>query len=338
MNDLWTAPHKGLYHMSTDVSQFYDRSIYNAALYARHGSPKSLSDYLLKAQAMDYEATRAEYEAYSARQSVERPATGVIYWMLNNAWPSLHWNFFDYYLKAAGSYYGAKVGSRPEHVVFEYGSSNGDIWLINHTLDQHGARTIEIDMINQDGKVLISKRTVSATTKPNYSQHVTTVPEAASLKETAFLRLVLKDSNGNILSRNVYWLSTKLDVNDWDNSTWYNTPVTSYTDYTSLQDLKPASISAKLLRSPHSTTDGHLGGKIRIENKATVPAYLMRLELVDASGDDVNPSFWDDNYFTLWPGEKIDMQVQWLASSGTTGNVAKISGWNVGDGLSVVLK
>jgi exo-1,4-beta-D-glucosaminidase len=337
LKDLWTAPKKGLYHMSTSVSQFFDRSIYNTALYARYGAPTSLSDYLLKAQAMDYEATRVEYEAYSVRKNAEHPATGVIYWMLNNAWPSLHWNLFDYYLKGAGSYYGTKVGSRPEHVAFEYGSPNGDIWLINHTLDKQGPRSIEIDLLNKDGKTLVSEK-AAATTKPNYSQHVASIPEATKLKEVSFLRLVLKNEKGVVLSRNVYWLATSLDVNDWDNSTWYNTPVTSFANYTSLQHLGPPSLSASSLGSIKSTSDGRMTTTIQLENKAAVPAYMISLELQDGNGQDVAPAVWDDNYVTLWPGEKLTSSVSWMADAAGSGKVVMIEGANMGKGLSVVLK
>lgn len=305
--------------MSTELSSFHDRSIYNSALYARYGSPKSLSDYLLKAQAMDYEATRAQYEAYSVRRNADRPATGLIYWMLNNAWPSLHWNQFDYYLKAAGSYFGSKTGSRPEHVAFEYGSKAGDIWLINHTIDKSGARTIAIDLLTTDGKTLVSK-TAKATTKPNYAQKVAEIPEATGLKDVAFLRLMLKDATSKVLSRNVYWLATAEDVNDWDNSTWYNTPVTSYSDFTALQTLKPASLIAKLggVQSGSAT--------IQLENKSKVPAFFVRMELQDGEGADVVPAIWTDNYVTLWPGEKLSVSVSW---GSTPGKVVVISGGNV---------
>lgn len=336
MNDLWTAPNKDLYHMSTNVSSFYDRSIYNAALYARYGPPKSLADYLLKAQAMDYEATRAEYEAYSVRMNAARPATGAIYWMLNNAWPSLHWNLFDYYLKAAGSYFGTKMGSRPEHVAFEYGSAKGNIWLINHTLDKQGARTIEIDLLTPGGQALFTKR-VSVTTKPNYSQLATTVPEALAIKDTTFLRLILRDSHGSVLSRNVYWLSVKLDVNDWDNSTWYNTPVTEYADYTALQNLKQASLAVTALGPTVPAAGGRLQATVQLENKAKVPAYFIRLELEDSNGADVTPAFWEDNYVTLWPGEKITTTVQWMAAGSKGFKVVKISGGNIQAG-QVLLK
>jgi exo-1,4-beta-D-glucosaminidase len=323
--------------MSTDVSQFYTRKLYNAALYARYGPPTSLSDYLLKAQAMDYEATRAEYEAYSARKNAAHPATGLIYWMLNNAWPSLHWNFFDYYLKAAGSYFGAKVGSRPEHVVFEYGSAKGDIWLINHTLDKQGARTIDIDMLSLSGKTLLSKR-VTATTKPNYSQRVASVPEATAPKAVTFLRLVLRDAQGTILSRNVYWLSVKLDVNDWANSDWYFTPVTSYANYKPLQSLKSASLVATAGGSTQPAPCGRMASSVQLENMAKVPAYLVRLELQDNEGADVTPAFWSDNYVTLWPGENMSVTVQWMANNSGEGRFVGISGVNMDKGLSVELK
>jgi exo-1,4-beta-D-glucosaminidase len=77
MEDLWTRPTKGLFHMSTNVSSFFDRSIYNEALFTRYGKPSSLDDYLLKAQVMDFEATRSEFEAYAARKNAEHPSTGV---------------------------------------------------------------------------------------------------------------------------------------------------------------------------------------------------------------------------------------------------------------------
>ena len=335
MKDLWTAPNKGLYHMSTDVSQFYDRSIYNQALYARYGKPTSLDDYLLKAQAMDYEATRVEYEAYSVRQNAARPATGVIYWMMNNAWPSLHWNFFDFYLKGAGSYYGAKVGARPEHVAFEYGSKNGSIWLINHTIDKTGARSINIELLSTDGKTMVSN-TVQATTKPTTSQLVASIPEATTLKDVAFLRLVLTDASGSTLSRNVYWISPILDVNDWANSTWYNTPVTEFADYTALQSLKAAKLSASA--AVPVVQAGGVTVNVELENQSTVPAYFIRLELQDASGADITPAMWTDNYVTLWPGEKLTVGVNWPTSDAHGAGKIQISGGNIGTVGSLAFK
>ena len=336
MKDLWTAPNKGLYHMSTIDSSFYNRKIYNDALYARYGAPTSLDDYLLKAQAMDYEATRAEFEGYSALQSATRPSTGIIYWMLNNAWPSLHWNLFDYYLKPAGSYFGAKVGGRAEHVAFGYGSAKGDVWLINHTIDKKGSRTIKVDLLSKDGKTLVS-RSVDATTTPNNSKKVATIPEATTLKDAAFLRLMLSDAKGNVLSRNVYWISPKVDKLDWKSSTWYHTPVTEFASYKSLATIKPAQLSATSGKA--AVVDGKVKVDVTLVNKAAVAAYFVRLELRDGKGEDILPVVWSDNYVTLWPGEKVLLSVSWAAGGAGSGQgKVDISGINVKGVEAVVVK
>ncbi len=49
------------------------------------------------AQTMEYDSERAMFEAYSKNKYV---STGVIQWMLNNAWPSMIWHLYDYYLDA----------------------------------------------------------------------------------------------------------------------------------------------------------------------------------------------------------------------------------------------
>ena len=51
------------------------------------------------------------------QQSVALTATGVIQWMLNNAWPSMIWHLYDYYLRPGGGYYGTKKACEPLHVL-----------------------------------------------------------------------------------------------------------------------------------------------------------------------------------------------------------------------------
>lgn len=319
MEDLWTKPRKGLYHMSTNASQFFHRTIYNNALWARYGEPKSLEDYLLKSQMMDYEATRAEFEAYSARWNADRPATGLIYWMLNNAWPSLHWNLFDYYLHPAGSYFGSKVGNRVEHVAYDYEAQK--VWLINHALDRSGPRVLEIELIDLEGEVL-GNTTIDVETDPNTSKPVGSVPGVSKIEDAAFLRLVLSDEKGQMLSRNVYWLPGSLDVLKWGHSTWYHTPVKPYADMTALQDLKTAQITTTLEAVKQHTM------VVRLENTSDVPAFFIRLNLVDGSGSDVVPVTWSDNYVTLFPQEKLQLDVSWPGECSDP--AVEVSGSNIG--------
>lgn len=328
MDDLWKEPKKGLFHMSNEGSQFFTREIYNEALVKRQGggsgtsSPMadSLDDYLLKAQMMDYEATRAEFEGFAARWNADRPATGLIYWMLNNAWPSLHWNLFDYYLHPAGSYFGAKVGARQEHVAYDY--VKGAVYLINKSLDKRGTRNVDVQVMSLDGK-LISSATAKVDTEPNESKPVTQLSNAVrDIKDVVLVRLRLSDDKNATLSRNVYWLANGTDELNWGSSTWYHTPVTRYADFTALNKMGKAdlTVSTKVMYNTNNART------VVLENKGSVPAVFVRLNLVDDKGADVNPVIWSDNYVTLWPGETLELDVTEGVDKGAS---IEVSGKNV---------
>jgi exo-1,4-beta-D-glucosaminidase len=314
LSDLWKQPDKGLYHMSTNVSSFYTRSIYNEALWARYGAPTSLDDYLLKAQMMDYEATRAQFEAYLSRWNAERPATGLVYWMLNNAWPSLHWNLFDYYLHTGGSYFGTKAaaGDR-EHALYDY--RENAVYFVNRAVSDstNTARTVDIEVLSLAGKTL-SKTTIPASTTPNSSKKLADVP-ALPAEDVVLLRLTL-NSDVKTLSTATYWLAPTPDVLNWEDSTWYHTPVSNFSSFVALSAMESATVCISAQR-----------GQVVLENTSNVPAVFVRLNLVDGKGRDIVPVLWADNYITLWPGEKRSVSVEWKGSRG--GVNVEVSGRNV---------
>ncbi|BDD62699.1 hypothetical protein MPDQ_004459 [Monascus purpureus] len=337
LEDLWTNLDKGLFHMSNDDSQFWQRSIYNKGLVERYGQPSSLEDYVLKAQVMDYEATRAQFEAFSIRQSAQRPATGMIYWMLNSAWPNLHWQLFDYYLNAGGAYFGAKVGCRTEHVAYDYVSQG--IYIINHTKSTKANRTVTIDLIDMQGRPLFHHNE-TVVTSPLSSTLVSTIPE---ISQTVFLRLILQNSARDIhddpLSRNIYWLSENRDVLDSENATWYSTPVLEYADYTALSELEDVTVKGRLKTRINQDYDQEKDGEVEVfglvdlQNESdSLPAFFVRMILLDAeTQNEVLPVYWSDNHVTLWPGESLNVSftVELKREIADSGLLVAVDGWNV---------
>ncbi|CAK7209941.1 hypothetical protein SCUCBS95973_000616 [Sporothrix curviconia] len=338
LDDLWRAPSKGLYHMSTAASSFHNRSIFNTALWQRYGAPASLDDYLLKTQMADYEATRAMFDAFAANwgsqgsqgaadtefSSTARPATGVVYWMLNGAWPALHWALFDYYLHPAGAYYGvqAALGSA-ESVVYDY--VRRAAVLVNRSLNETGVRTVRAEVISAvDGKVLANVTTgtkeKTLTAVPNSSRTVlASIPGIASLADVGLVRLTLLSGSGyagsSVLARNVYWLPAggHVDTLDWDASSWFDTPVTAYASLQSLNTLPAANVSVAVNTTSASTsTSASPSWEVRLENSSPTPAVFIALNLVDAAGRDVVPVVWSDNYVTLFPHEALTVTVRAL--------------------------
>ena len=95
------------------------------AVYAK---PQSAADYERIAQTMEYDSERAMFEAYSKNKYA---STGVIQWMLNNAWPSMIWHLYDYYLDAGGGYFGTKKACEPLHIQYSY--DDRSIVVVNST-------------------------------------------------------------------------------------------------------------------------------------------------------------------------------------------------------------
>ncbi|EFX01549.1 glycoside hydrolase family 2 [Grosmannia clavigera kw1407] len=333
LDDLWRAPDKGLYHMSTASSSFHNRSIYNTALWKRYGPLTSLENYVMLAQMADYEATRSEFEAFEAYWTPDkddsRPATGMVYWMLNAAWPALHWALFDYYLLPGGAYFGVKAAaSRLEHVVYDYVRHSAVI--VNRSIDRGGLRSVHSELLDGSGQILATKTTRHGALNsiPNTSQvALDNILGVAELTEVVLLKLTLTDEDtSKNLSRSVYWLGPGDDALDWDASTWFCTPTITYTSFSGLDTLAPANVIVELQKA---TDDGcH---NITLENQSDVPAVFVHLRLVDAADADVTPVYWSDNYVTLWPREILQLALEEMPQSGAVSQGAAIhmSGMNV---------
>ncbi|KAH7552879.1 glycoside hydrolase family 2 protein [Bipolaris maydis] len=334
LEDLWREPKKGLYHMATEGSVFHTRDLYNTGLWARYGAPSSLSDYVLKAQMMDYEATRAQFESLIStwNEALERPATGMIYWMLNNAWPSLHWNLFDYYLRPAGAYFGTKdaLGTR-ETLTLNYETQA--VSLVNRLLVPNtpgyvsDQRIISMQIVSLNGTTIASQ-TTAAITKPNSAHEVARLPtwQNKTTDPVVLVRLQLNNGNSTLLKK-TYWLSHTPDTLDWGRSDWYYTPVAKYEDYSALSSIPAADLS--ISATYYSTSGTNLVARLVLRNTGTVPAVFVRLNVVDAVGRDVGSLMWSKNYFTLLPGEEEVVEVR--GGEGVGARVLVVDGRNVGE-------
>ncbi len=329
LNTLWQNFTMKQYHRSPS-STFGDLKIYDNALAGRYGKPTSLDDYVRKAQLAQYENVRAQYEAYGRNfTDASNPSTGLIYWMFNSGWTSLHWQLFDYFLDQGGQYYGAKKANTPLHVQYSY--DNKSVVVVNQKHASAGNLGVKVDLFNVDGTAKFS-RTVTGLTAPGDGGKVTalTVPAVTGLSSTYLARLVLTDAAGKELDRNVYWLSTKADVIDYSRNTWYYAPTSSFGDLSGLASMARATVSA----STTSTTnaDGTTTTTVTLRNTTggKTPAFFVDAHVLGAGGAPVLPVRWTDNEVSLWPGESVTLSATYRTADlkGATPSV-RVSGWNV---------
>ncbi len=321
--DLWPINDTWNFHNAS--GKFTTLDAFNQALDARYGNATSLGDYLRKAQLMAYEGERAMYEAYSTNRY---KATGVIQWMLNNAWPSNYWHLWDYYLVPGGGYYGVKKANEPLHILYDY--ADAGIYASSRLRHPSGRLEAEATLYNLDLKILW-RRHAALALAPDAVRRVLTVPAPANLSRTYFLDLVLRNRFGRIVSRNFYWLSTQPDAWNTAKAHYYLTPATAYADLTGLETLPAAKLYA--YASERRAGSGRVV-RVTLHNPTSHLAFFIRLRLARASdGLDAVPVLWSGNYVTLLPGERRTLTARVPASQFGTGTrrgfLLYVGGFNV---------
>ena len=294
---MWPIDEYWNYHAGG--GQFKNLKVFTAALEARYGPAKDVQDYAMKSQLMSYEGQRAMFEAYGGSRY---KSTGVIQWMLNNAWPSMIWHLYDYYLMPGGGYFGTKKACEPVHAQYSYDDKS--IVVLNTTHQSLPNLKLTTQLYDIDLKEKFSKvSNLDLSADGNVKAFA--LPQISDLSSTYFLRLTLQDERGATLSGNFYWLSTRDDVLDWKNPTWWYTPTTSYADMTQLQKLQPAklTVSANAVRRG---TDEH--AHVTVSNPGRNLAFFIHLQIKQGPNDrNVLPVIWQDNYFSLLPGESREV-------------------------------
>jgi exo-1,4-beta-D-glucosaminidase len=303
---LW--PIDDLWNFHAGGERFTTVNVFTDGLTRRYGAPASLDDYERKAQAMTYDGQRAMFEAYARNKYT---ATGVIQWMLNNAWPSLIWHLYDYYLVPAGGYFGTKKATEPLHVQYSY--DDNSVAVVNSTYEAVKNARVTANLYNIDAKEK-GARDATLDLAPDSSVKAFDLPKPSDLTRTYFLRLQLSSSEGKVLSDNFYWLSTKPDVMDWKHrrDTVY-TPQAEFGDLTGLSQLAPAKVTVgKQIRGQGKSSEM----VVTVENQSSGIAFMVHARVTQGrDGEDLTPIFWSDNYFSLLPGEQRTVTARWDPSN-----------------------
>jgi exo-1,4-beta-D-glucosaminidase len=290
---LW--PIGQVWNFHAGVQEFQNIRAFTEALNGRYGPTRTAEEFAELSQLAAYEGQRAMFEGYARNRA---RSTGVIQWMLNNAWPSVIWHLFDYYLRPGGGFFGTQRACEPLHVMYAYDDQS--VVVINDYPTTFERLRIEIRVVDLDGKVVhtqtneIAVQPVSATTVAKVSPPRTLQPY--------FVDLRLRLDNGVLTSRNFYWLPTTLDVLDTAATNWIHTPVQRYADLSALRNIPAARLDLDVSRGSLNPSTDLI--RIGIRNPTDRLAFFAQLRLADRNGEDVLPVVWSDNYLSLLPGER----------------------------------
>ena len=314
MDDIWN------FHAGAG-EDFKDLHHYNEAMKNIYGQPAGLDDYLRKSQAMAYDGERAMFEAYSRNKY---RSTGVIQWMLNNAWPSVVWHLYDYYLQPAGGYFGTKKACEPIHVQYSY--DDRSVVTVNSLYEDMPGLTVKAALYDANLQEKYTKE-AKLDARADSSERVFVIPEISPAPKISYLRLQLENAAGQVLSSNFYWLPAKLSTFDWDlehtNQHAYYSAVTSYEDLTALNELPQVTLEASA-----AAEQGKIRVRLRNPNHSLAFQISLGLDQKEQS-ETIAPVFWQDNYISLLPGESTEVVARYLPRKVSNSLNLKIGGWNI---------
>ncbi|MDR0232623.1 MAG: hypothetical protein LBI82_10965 [Dysgonamonadaceae bacterium] len=325
-----------------------------------YGASTTFDEFITRAQLFQYELQRAQYEALSFNRY--KNTAGLVNWMLNNAWPIMFWNQFDYYLNPNGTTYGARKANEPVHIM--YNMYNKCINVINNTFDEYPGAIATMSIYDINGNLIstplgktidiksdgaptaveyatagnnrLSPQTIGLVKNDagdyepyqiNYYGKITDAYGVIDLwnyddiqasltsptSDVYFIRLELKDANGKTLSLNSYAEPMRNDVagasHAWNRSGTYQTGDLTQLNQLPAVDLKLSKVSSKKVGNKNVLT-------YKISNPTDKIAYAIELKAY--TGKDkrtlVAPVLYEDNLFTLFPGESRDISISYNRS------------------------
>jgi hypothetical protein len=297
--DLWPPADVWAYHdfhskgagNRDDVLQMINR---------RYGEAKDLDDLCRKAQMVNYETYRAIYEGYDSR--LWNNCSGVLLWMSHPSWPSVVWQLYSWDYEPNASYFGAKKASEPIHI--QMNLPDCEVAVINHHFTSLIGVTAEAVIYDLSGREESSYRT-NFTAAANACTDIINLawpPDGAHLA-----KLKLSDSRGRVLSENFYWHAR------------------NEKQLQQLNTLPPVTLQGKF----HRQTDaGETVIEGRLTNPGKTPALAIKLTLRDAeTGQRILPAYYDDNYFSLLPGESREFHIGFQSKNKKI--QVDLDGWNV---------
>lgn len=339
-----------------------------------YGPSYTLDEFVTRAQVFQYELQRAQFEALNVHRY--KNTSGFINWMLNNAWPIMFWNQFDYYLNPNGTTYGARKGNEPVHIL--YNVYQKCVNVVNNTFNEYPGAVATLSVYDMEGNLISKplekrvdiladgapaaveyptsgKNRKGAMTvgliknqtgayepyKINYYGKITDAHGVTDLwdhddiqaslvkpaSDVYFIRLELKDATGKVLSLNSYAVPMRNDVarasHAWNRSGTFQVGDLTLLNQLPAVELQGTQVAKKSIGNKTVLT-------YRVTNSTRNIAYAVELKAYTGSDKKtlVAPVFYEDNLFTLFPGESRDIDLTYNRSDLKTDAYVTVNCYN----------
>lgn len=289
------------YHDACTGNGHYEK--YYEEMVKRYGKPATMKEFSDKMQLMNATGYQGIFEAAGHRIN---DIGGVMLWKLNSAFPSVVWQVYDWFLIPNAGYYFMQNAIEPVHI--QMNTKDLNIEYINRTYKPVKGLTASVDIYDLASKSIYHNEMPVELAAPESKEGPSIADFLKLNKGTSLVLLKLKNSNGAVVSRNTYWFNQS-------------------DDFSSLQNMDKAELIAEVTGSTRSANETKWS--FSIMNNSGKVAFFVNPSLV-LDGKELAPVMWSCNYFTLAPGESIDLTAGIPTEiTGKSTPELRIEGWNV---------
>lgn len=255
---------------------------FNEMIATAFGDPGDLRQFTSWAQWINYNGYRAMYESRSPLRK------GLLIWMSHSCWPSMVWQSYDYFFEPTAAYFGIKKGSAPIRI--QWNPLSASVEVVNNNAGDMGGLTAVTSILSYDGKVLWETSS-SLDAKEDSTVPVCQPPLSdIDLTDTYYIKLRL-EKGGRVIADNFYW-------EDKNGEGCYKQLLT-------LPQVR-LDVSTSCTQD-----DENYRYTARLVNNTDTPALMIRVHAQGRkSGESIVPAFYEDNFFSLMPGESKEIGIR----------------------------
>jgi len=287
----------------------------------QYGVSANIEDYAMKAQAFGGLAWRAIWECWNANKFDygDRFSTGLLFWYHNSPNRQVCGRMWDWSLEPTAALYFTQKALEPLHAQFDFLKNTVSV---NNELPKEFSGRVTARVLNFDMKEVLRRTADVHVGAEALATNVLAITFPANVTPVHFIKLELADANGHPVSQNFYWRSDKAYQ---PGRTWTGPQFAGFEDLAKLPKVKLAG-DVKWSRSGNENVCS-----VSVTNPSSSLAFMtwLRLQHV-ADAKPVRPAFYDDNFFSLLPGESRTVRIRFANQAADIGQTQLlVDGWNI---------
>ncbi|MBN2163136.1 MAG: discoidin domain-containing protein [Pontiellaceae bacterium] len=317
--DLWPTNKDVWWYLDGDgfhgMVDLYDQAV------RQYGRSDGIEEYVWKGQMFGALAYKSLWECWNAQRydCGERFSSGVLFWYHNSPNRQTCARMWDWSMEPTAALFATQHALEPQHIQYDF--IKNTVGVNNEAFTAFRGLVANLRIYNMDMTEVYNESRTLNLPADAFVKDVIKVRLPNTLSPVHFLKLQLKDSSGNVLSDNFYWRSDR----PYKPGRTLTGPL--FEGMSPISNLPKADVKSMVKPFSEENQNGY---EVTVTNPSSALAFMMWIRLqTSTDGKPVRPAFYDDNFFSLLPGETKTVRITYAKDIEPNSTQIIVDGWNI---------